>query len=370
MFFKKKKWSFSFIAISSVLAITLAGCSGGSDKSSAEGAKGKGTAEEPIELVVNSWFPADADVPNNVEKPWEKYVEEKTNGRVEVTTHYNSALATSNEILEGVQSGLFDMGLALALYYEDSQLFPLTVGELPFTADGDPEKVAKIIQEFSSEYESEIWDGVIKVGVGAPPPNYIFSTKRIDGVDYMKGKSARVSTELEALLIKNMGGTPTQVAFEELYNSLDKGMIESFFTTTDVYSNLQLVEVAPYYMDKPVKNAIGTAIMNEDFFNSLPEDLQTLFKEDLFPKWEELFAENAVKVMAKNGEIKKMAEDAGGSVTTFSEKELLEFQRFAAPVWDEWVTLANEKGYPGDEMLKRYIEISKKNGVELEFLDK
>ena len=368
MFFKKKKWTVGLVSISSALVLTLAAC-GGSEESSTKDSKGKGTSEEPIELVVNSWFAANADVPNNVEKPWEEYVEEKTNGRVEVTTHYNSALASSREILEGVESGMFDMGLALALYYEDSQLFPLTVGELPFTADGDPEKVAKIIQEFSSEYEEEIWDGLIKVGVGAPPPNYIFATKPIDGIDYMKGKSARVSTELEASLIKSMGGTPTQVAFEELYNSLDKGMIESFFTTTDVYANLQLVEVAPYYMDKPVKNAIGTAVMNEDFFNSLPEDLQTLFKEDLFPKWEQLFAENAIKVMSKNGDIKKMAEEAGGKVTTFSDKELLEFQRFAAPVWDEWVKLADEKGYNGEEMLNRYIEISKKHGVELEFLN-
>ena len=44
---------------------------------------------------------------------------------------------------------------------------------------------------------------------------------------------------------------------------------------------------------------MATAIMNEDFFNSLPKDLQTLFKEDFFPKWEELFEENAIKVMEK-----------------------------------------------------------------------
>ena len=366
----KKKWSIFLIVMTS-LVLTLAACGGSNQSSSkAGGSIGKASDGDVIELVVNSWFASDADVPNNVWKPWAEYVEEKTDGRVKVTIHYNGALASSKEILEGVQSGLFDVGMALALYYEDSQLFPLSIGELPFTASGDPDKAAEIMQEFSAEYADEIWDGVVKVGVGSPPPNYIYSTEPIESIDYMKGKSARVSTELEALLVKSMGGTPTQVTFEELYNSLDKGMINSFFSTHDVYSNLQLVEVSPHFMGDPMKFVVGTAIMNENFFNSLPEDLQTLFVEDLNPKWEELFEENARKIMENDPEIEKMAEDAGGSVTKFSDEELLEFQRYAKPVWEQWAKNANKRGYSGDEMLERYIEISKKHGVELEFLDK
>jgi TRAP-type transport system periplasmic protein len=365
----EKKWKLFLFAIVSLMVITLAAC-GGSDKSSTESGNpdGKASNDDVIELVVNSWFPSDADVPNNVWKPWEKYVEEKTEGRVKVTVHYNGALAASNEVLEGVKSGLFDVGDTIALYYEDSQLFPLTIGELPFAAGGDPDKAAEIMQEFSAEYIDEIWEGVVKVGVGSPPPNHAFSTKPIDNLNYMKGKTARASTELEALFVESMGGTPTQVSFEELYNSLDKGMIETFFTTKDVFAAMQLADVAPYYLEQPVKIAVGTALMNEDFFNALPKDLQTLFAEDINPKWEELFKENARKVMERNDEVAKMAEEAGGSVAKFSEKELLKFQQYAVPVWDQWVKNANEKGYPGDEMLERYIEISRKHGVDLEFL--
>ena len=57
------------------------------------------------------------------------------------------------------------------------------------------------MQELSAEYVDEIWDGVVKVGIHTPPPNYIYSTEPIESIDYMKGKSARVSTELEALLV-------------------------------------------------------------------------------------------------------------------------------------------------------------------------
>ncbi|MEC1520779.1 TRAP transporter substrate-binding protein DctP [Neobacillus niacini] len=365
----EKKWKLFLFTFVSLLVLTLAAC-GSSDKSSTESGKsdGKASDDDVIELVVNSWFSSDADVPNNVWKPWEKYVEEKTEGRVKVTVHYNGALAASNEVLEGVKSGLFDVGDTIALYYEDSQLFPLTIGELPFAAGGDPDKAAEIMKEFSAEYLDEIWDGVVKVGVGSPPPNYAFSTKPIDNLNYMKGKTARASTELEALLVESMGGAPTQVSFEELYNSLDKGMIETFFTTKDVFAAMQLADVAPNYLDQPVKIAVGTALMNEDFFNSLPKDLQTLFAEDINPKWEELYKENARKVMERNDEVAKMAKESGGTVTKFSEKELLELQQYAVPVWEQWVKNANEKGYPGDEMLKRYIEISKKHGVELEFL--
>lgn len=365
-----KKWRYLLVTVVCLLVLMLAAC-GSSDKSStkADSSNGKASNGKAIELVVNSWFPSNADVPNNVWKPWEKYVEEKTDGRVKVTVHYNGALAASNEVMEGVKSGLFDVGDTIALYYEDSQLFPLTIGELPFAAGGDPDKAAAIMQEFSAEYEDQIWDGMVKVGVGSPPPNYPFSTKPINNLDFMKGKTARASTELEALFVKSIGGTPTQVSFEELYNSLDKGMIETFFSTKDVFAAMQLADVAPNYLDQPVKIAVGTALMNKDFFDLLPEDLQKLFAEDLNPKWQELFKENARKVMSRNDEVAKMAKEAGGSVTKFSEKELLEFQKQAVPVWNQWVKNANKKGYPGDEMLKRYIEISKKHGVDLEFLN-
>lgn len=367
---KNKKWKVFFITIISLFVLTLTAC-GGTEKSSTEkkssGASGKDG--EPIELVINSWFPSNADIPNNVEKPWAKYIEEKTEGKVKVKIHYNGALASSKEILDGVQSGLFDVGLAMAFNFADSSLFPLTIGDLPFAAE-DPEQFSAIIQEFSSEYEKEIWGDVVKVGVGSPPPLHIYSTDPIKDANYLKGKSARVANDYEALFIKNLGGNPTQVAYEELYNSLDKGMIQSVFNTHDVYTNLQLAEVAPYYLEQGIKFATTTALMNKDFFNSLPEDLQTLFVEDIFPKWEELLNENARIIMKHDGDVKKMVEEKGGEASSFSDEELRKLKAKAAPVWDLWVENANKKGYPGNEMLQRYIEISKKHGVELDFLKK
>jgi len=350
------------LIMSSTLLFFLSAC--GSATNNTEGDSG-----EPIELVVNSWFASGEDVPENVWEPWKEYVEEKTDGRVQVNIHYNGALASSNEILEGVQSGTFDAGMALAMYYEDAMLFPLSIGDLPFAHDADPEKAAAIIQEFAQEYEDEIWDGVVKVGVGATPPRYIYSTNPIESADFLNGKNARVSNDSEAVLFQSMGATPTEVAFEETYNGLDKGLIEATISSHDVYTNLQLVDPAPNYLNNPVGFTQGTAIMNEDFFNSLPEDLQELFVEDINPKWEELFEENAKKVMANDPEVIEMAEENGGKVTTFEGEELEEFQSYGTPVWDAWIEKANEKGYPGEEMMERFIEISEENGVGLDFLE-
>lgn len=360
--FKRKKFLLLITLITFLL--TLAACGSSSSPSSSNSDR-----DEPIEMVVNSWFASGEDVPENVWEPWKEYVEEKTDGRVKVTIHYNGALAGSNEILEGVRSGTFDVGMALAMYYEDSSLFPLTIGDLPFAHDADPEKDAAIIQQFAEEYEEEIWSDVINVGVGATPPRYLYSTNPIDSIDFLKGKNARVSNDSEAVLFQNMGATPTEVAFEETYNALDKGLIEATISSHDVYTNLQLVDPAPYFVNNPIGFTQGTAIMNKDFFNSLPEDLQQLFIEDINPKWEELFEENAKKVMAKDSEVIKMAEENGGKVTTFEGKELEEFQSYGKPVWEDWVRKAIEKGYPGEEMMERFIEISKEHGVDLDFLE-
>lgn len=326
-------------------------------------------SEEPIELVVNSWFASGEDVPENVWEPWKKYVEERTDGRVEVKIHYNGALAGSNEILEGVKSGTFDVGMALAMYYEDAELFPLSIGDLPFAHDSDPEKAAIVIQEFAELYQDEIWTDVVKVGVGATPPRYIYATNPIESIDFLNGNNARVSNDSEAVLFESLGATPTEVAFEETYNALDKGLIEAAISSHDVYTNLQLVDPAPNFLNNPIGFTQGTAIMNEDFFNSLPDDLQELFVEDINPKWEKLFKENAKKVMENDPEVIKMAEENGGKVTEFEGEELEQFKSYSKPVWNDWVEKANNKGYPGDKMMEQFIEISKKHEVYLEFLE-
>ena len=357
----------NLVMVSSLVSILLflSACGNSSENVESAGA----SSEEPIELVVNSWFASEADVPNNVWKPWEEYVEDKTDGRVEVTVHYNGALASSGEILEGVQSGLFDVGMALAMYYEDSQLFPLSIGDLPFANDGDPDKDAAIMQEFSELYADSIWEGIIKIGVGSPPPKYMYSTSPITTTDFLKGKNVRVSNNLESELFKSLGGTPTEVAFEETYNALDKSLVDAMISTHDVYTNLQLVEVAPNFLDVPISFANATAIMNEDFFNSLPEDLQTLFVEDLNPKWQELFEENARIVMSNDQEVIEMAESNGGEVTKFEGDELSELQDYGRTVWDFWVEQADSKGYPGEQMMEDFVRISRENGVELDFMN-
>ena len=49
----------------------------GLESTKAESLDGKASNGEVIELVVNSWFPSDADVPNNVWKPWENMLKKK-----------------------------------------------------------------------------------------------------------------------------------------------------------------------------------------------------------------------------------------------------------------------------------------------------
>ncbi|WP_138416331.1 TRAP transporter substrate-binding protein [Aquibacillus sediminis] len=364
-----------FFVVLSLLLLGLAACNDpatnvneDADTSSETKTEDTSNSEETIELVVNSWFASNAQLAQNVWVPWEEYVEEETDGRVEVTVHFNGALGDSTTVLEDVKSGLYDVGMALTMYHQDIELFPATIGDLPFAGE-DPTLSSYIMQEFTKKYEDMIWEDVVPMGVGAPPPRYLYSTSPIESPEHLSNIPTRVSGELDALMIQNMGGVPTEVAFEELYNSLDKGIIEAYISTHDVFTGLSLYDVSPNFLDQPITFTQASGVMNQDFYQSLPDDLQTLFDEKLNPKWEELFVENSRKVMDTNDEVIQQAEEAGGEVTTFTDEDLLTLQSTAIPVWEEWIEMANSKGYAGEEMMEEYVNISRENGVELEFLD-
>ncbi|WP_066255258.1 TRAP transporter substrate-binding protein DctP [Neobacillus drentensis] len=363
---KKSNNLFKMGSLMLALTLVLAACGGGKEvNGNASDSNGKNS--KVIELNVNNNGPSTGIYATEVFEPWKKLVEEKTNGKVKVNLYHGSALGGTDTILNDVKGGVYEVGLVWTPYIMQSELFPLTIADLPFAGSADIKTNNEIVNKFAEKYIGDMGKDVQIMGISAAVPSYIFSTKPIKKYESLKNKKMRAVGSSEADTIKAWGAVPVSVTAEEHYESLQKGIIDISVTSLSRAIDTSLNEVVPYVVDLPYKSIQMVPIMNKSVYDQLPDNLKTLFKDDLSPALVQLVLDAQIKDNSTS--MKKFTEivKGKGGVTTLADKDIDSLKSKSKVAWDAWVEDANKKGYNGKEMMKEYQELLKEAGVDLPF---
>ena len=177
----------------------------------------------------------------------------------------------------------------------------------------------------------------------------------------------RVQGKSDVPIVEAWEAIPVSIPLDETYEALQKGTLNTAFYSTIGVLGHKYYEVAPYMLKMGTTVTPVTPIMNKDFYNSLPEDLQKMFDEELGPKLSELLGETHKKELdAAYVELEKLLEGKGEIIELTSEEED-KFKASAKSIWEEWVTEANAKGHPGDQMMEDFKAMILEAGLELPF---
>lgn len=282
-----KKFLALLMALSMVL--TMAACGGEKATTSDTGSKPAtsttdtspaGTPEYTIIFATNS--AADLENPQNVGTyKFKELVEERSNGRIEVECHINGALGGAREIVEGVQLGTITMG-DVENGPMDSFVQSAALWNLPYLFTSLDEVHA--IQ--ASDIGKDIQAGFENVGIKHLAFNdggfrYFTNSKHpISTVADFKGLKIRVmESPIYIGMVEALGASAVPMAFSELYTGLQQGTVDGQENPLDLIYAQSYFEVQDYLSLSEHLYYPRQHIMNLDFFNSLPEDLQTIVQE-------------------------------------------------------------------------------------------
>jgi TRAP-type C4-dicarboxylate transport system substrate-binding protein len=184
-------------------------------------------------------------------------VENRTEGRIKIEVYWGESLLKARDILRGVQRGVCNMGFIGPLWFPSE--LPLSSANstlLYIPKASDTGWVARkwwelwdTCKEFRDEYAKygqAIWY------VEAYDPNCLWSNKRVEKCEDIKGMRIRVTGELWGKMFGAIGGNPTIIITPEVYAALEKGTIDAatFPVTTgkrykyyEVTKNLILTDV-------------------------------------------------------------------------------------------------------------------------------
>jgi C4-dicarboxylate-binding protein DctP len=222
------------------------------------------------------------DTPNaRAAVKFKEEVEAKSDGRIEVNIRPAAQLGGDVEIIEQAQMGLVDIAIPptgnLANFNEKMYLF-----DLPFLMN-DNAAMARVLDgevgtELLGTLDSNNLHGIAMWGAGFR--HMTNNLRPINGPDDLKGVKMRT---LQAPTIlstyRAYGANPTAMAYVEVYNGLQQGVVEGQENPLANIASMKFYEVQKYMTLTGHAYHTYAAVMNKAKWESLPEDLQTIVSD-------------------------------------------------------------------------------------------
>lgn len=282
-----KKFFALLMALTMILAMTACGGekAATSDTSSKPAAStsdtsSAGTPEYTIIFANNGV--TDMEHPQNVgNNKFKELVEERSNGRIAVELHIAGALGGAREIVEGVQLGTITMG-DVENGPMDSFVQSAALWNLPYLFTSLDEIHAIQASDIGKNIQANFEDvGIKHLAFNDGGFRYFTNSKHpISTVADFKGLKIRVmESPIYIGMVEALGASAVPMAFSELYTGLQQGTVDGQENPLDLIYAQSYFEVQKYLSLSEHLYYPRQLIMNLDFFNSLPEDLQTIVQE-------------------------------------------------------------------------------------------
>jgi len=215
---------------------------------------------------------------------FKKYVEEKSGGRIEVEVYPNSALGSERQMCEAAQLGTLEIAYVttavLANFNPKFQVFdlPFLFNDLSIArkaVDGElGDVVAADLNKVKLKLLGYAENGFRMVTNNRGP---IHSPKDLQGI-----KIRTMENPIQMETFRSLGASPTPMAFTELYTALQQGTVDAQENPIFLTYTSKFYEVQKYLTLTGHVYAPGVAVMNLDFWDSLPTDLQEIVQDGMY----------------------------------------------------------------------------------------
>ncbi|WP_208586698.1 TRAP transporter substrate-binding protein [Gracilibacillus suaedae] len=208
-------------------------------------------------------------------------VEEKTDGNITFEVFPNGVLGSESEVLEQVQNGSVDMTKVSAGALE-SFSNEYAVFSLPyiFTSDTHYRSVMEsdIVQEIYQSTEDKGFVGVSYFDSGAR--SFYTVDTPIETPEDLEGLNIRVMDSQTAIdMVDLLGGTPTPLGYNEIYTSLQQGVIDGAESNPTALTTGQHGEVAKNFSYTEHTNIPDILVVSTELWSSLSDEEKEIFKE-------------------------------------------------------------------------------------------
>ncbi len=311
-------------------------------------------AEAAITLTYANFPPAPTFPCVQMER-WAKEVGNRTGGKVKVQTFPGGTLLPAKNILDGVISGLADIG-NFAMSYQPGR-FPVSEAvDLPlgFTSA----KVASLtLYDLVEKYQPKEFEKVKILTLFTCPPTNFMTKTPVKSLKDLKGMELRVAGT-SAEVVKRLGGIPVAMPQSETPEAIQKGVVKGMVSSLEILQDFKFAAYTPFATIANLPVVTFAVVMNKEKWNSLPADVKKVL-DDLRREqaiWTGTYVDNHVtEALAWS---KKTYDH---QVLNLPADDVESVKSLLKPMVDEYVKRVTAQGLPGSRIVADALVLKKKH---------
>ncbi len=266
-----------------------------------------------------------------------------SNGEIQIEMFYGSAVVKSAEVFDAAATGILDCDMTGGSYQTGKNPAFQFTGDLAGGYTNPYQQLAWLLHNGGYEKLNELYNahGMEFIGWWIPGPESLSSTRPIRGVDDFKDWKFRSPPGMMTLIFKNLGANPIVIDFNEVFTSLETGIIDGADAANITNnSGMGIYEIAkhtnyPGFHSMPADHLT----CRKDAWDAMPDHHKAIMKIGM----QALALRNATINEVKNARTAKILREEGINLYEWSEEELNKYRDAVKAGWTEFATTPEAK---------------------------
>lgn len=297
-------------------------------------------------------------------KPWVEELEKRSQGRIHIETYFAGALSPMSECFNSVKEGLADMTEAVLGNSHGQFPYHERTWEAadPALALTQGTEIMRVIQKEFPQVMDEFSGTKLLFTYDLNSEHVIGTKTPVKKLSDFKGlKIATWGGPITSLRIKALDAVPVPMAPPDIYMALQSGIVDGVLANSSMLISWRYADMIKHLTCINMLGASVFAVMNQDTYDSMPDDLKKVIDEMCGQTTDELFDKyREVELMY----IKEWQDKYGGQLHLLSDQEYEEVRHRFEPADKAWIKALDEAGLPGEKIFNRIRELQKSNEVD------
>ncbi len=284
-----------------------------------------------------------------------------SNGRIEIEYFDNALLGSLGENFHAIQAGDIELGAS----YTYANLVPKgMVAQMPYTIrDYDELAITSSAPDgILYKITNKAWEEVGFHLLFISPSTFIGLANNVRPLktpDDLKDLKFRVSGSVQCVeMLRNLGKgtgmTMETLPWADIYNALERGVMDGIWTSYSSLIEERHFEVVKYFTDLRFWPDVTSIVINKEIWDELPDDLK-----NAIAKAAKMAEERTYEVYRRaEREYRDILVDAGLEIYPITEEERSLWIEKADPtaLWQQLAKPLIDELYPGENMTEKILE--------------
>lgn len=282
---------------------------------------------------------------------WKTEVEKRTDNKVKINTFPGGTLLEAKGMMDGVIAGQADIG-CICMAYQPGRFVITNAVSLPLSIP-DSETGSLVLFDLFEKYKPAAFDKVKVLTLFTTAPANIMSREPVRSLEDIKGLDLRASGGA-AEILKRWGANQIGMPMSATPEALQKGVVQGLFSSLEVMKDLKFAEDCKYVTMTDTVVYPFAVIMNQNSWKKLPDEVKQVM-DDLSKEqaqWTGQYmdghVDEAVAWSKKTHQVEFINLD---------QEATKEWNGKLKPITDAWIEKANEKGFPGEAIVKDITDL-------------